>query len=378
MTVINSIADFRELARRRIPRAIFDYADRGSYDEITLRRNRAELDAVRLRQRVMVDVATRSLATTMVGQASTMPLGIGPTGLTGLFHADGEIHGLRAAAAAGIPFCLSTLSICSIEDLRAATQAPFWFQLYLMRDRAFNAELIERARAAACPVLVLTLDLQVMGVRRRDAKNGLSVPPRITMRNLLDVLGKPRWIAGMLSTRRHSFGNLEGRMAAGTGMRNLSEWVAGQFDASATWKDVAWVRERWPGKLVLKGVLDAADAREAAATGADAVVVSNHGGRQLDGATSSIDALPEVAAALQGRCEVLFDGGVISGQDVLKAVALGARGCLIGKAFLYALAARGGAGVAQAINIIRGELDASLALTGITDIRSVDEGVIRR
>ena len=378
MTVINSIADFRALARRRIPRAIFDYADRGSYDEITLRRNRAELDAVRLRQRVMVDVACRSLATSLAGQASTMPLGIGPTGLTGLFHADGEIHGLRAAAAAGIPFCLSTLSICSIEDLRAATQLPFWFQLYLMRDRAFNAELIERARAAHCPVLVLTLDLQVMGVRRRDAKNGLSVPPKLTLRNLLDVLGKPRWIAGMLSTRRHSFGNLEGRMSAGTGMRNLSEWVAGQFDASATWKDAAWVRERWPGKLVLKGVLDAADAREAAAIGADAVVVSNHGGRQLDGATSSIDALPEVAAALKGRCEVLFDGGVMSGQDVLKAVALGARGCLIGKAFLYALAARGGAGVAQAINIIRGELDATLALVGVTDIQSVDEGIIRR
>ncbi len=378
MTVINSIADFRELARRRVPRAIFDYADRGSYDEITLKRNRAELDAVRLRQRVMVDVARRSLATTMAGQASSMPLAIGPTGLTGLFHADGEIHGLRAAHAAGIPFCLSTLAICSIEDLRAATSMPFWFQLYLMRDRAFNAELIERAHAAACPVLVLTLDLQVMGVRRRDAKNGLSVPPKLTLKNLIDTLCKPRWIAGMLSTRRHSFGNLEGRMSAGTGMRNLSEWVAGQFDASATWKDAAWVRERWPGKLVLKGVLDASDAREAAAIGADAVVVSNHGGRQLDGATSSIDALPEVAEALKGRCEVLFDGGVISGQDVLKAVALGARGCLIGKAFLYALAARGGAGVAQAINIIRGELDASLALTGITDIQSVDAGVIRR
>jgi L-lactate dehydrogenase (cytochrome) len=377
MTVINSIADLRELASRRIPRAIFEYADRGSYDEITLRRNRTELDAVRLRQRVMVDVSKRSLATTLAGQASSMPLGIGPTGLTGLFYPDGEIHGLRAAAAAGIPFCLSTLSICSIEDLRAATSDPFWFQLYLMRDRAFNAELIERARAAACPVLVLTVDLQAMAVRRRDAKNGLSVPPRLTLKNVLDVLSKPRWIAGMLSTRRHSFGNLEGRMSAGTGMLNLSEWVAGQFDASATWKDAAWVRERWPGKLVLKGVLDAVDAREAAAVGADAVVVSNHGGRQLDGATSSIDVLPEVVAALKGRCEVLFDGGVMSGQDVLKAVALGARGCLIGKAFLYALAARGGAGVSQAIGIIRSELDGSMALTGVADIQQVDAGSIR-
>jgi L-lactate dehydrogenase (cytochrome) len=378
MSVINSIADLRDLARRRIPRAIFDYADRGSYDEITLRRNRADLDAVLLRQRVMVDVSKRSLATTLAGQASSMPLAIGPTGLTGLFHADGEIHGLRAASAAGIPFCLSTLSICSIEDLHAATKAPFWFQLYLMRDRAFNAELIERARAAACPVLVMTLDLQVMGVRRRDAKNGLSVPPKVTLRNVIDVLRRPRWIAGMLSTRRHSFGNLEGRMSAGTGMRNLSEWVAGQFDASATWKDVAWVRERWPGKLVLKGVLDAADAREAAASGADAVVVSNHGGRQLDGASSSIGALPEVAEALQGRCEVLFDGGIMSGQDVLKALALGARGCLIGKAFLYALAARGEAGVTQALSIIRSELDVSMALAGCTDIQAVDARMLRR
>ena len=377
MAVINSIADFRELARRRVPRAIFEYADRGSYDEITLRRNRSELDAMRLRQRVMVDVTSRSVSTTMAGQASSMPLGIAPTGLTGLFYPDGEIHGLKAAAAAGIPFCLSTLSICSIEDLRAATPAPFWFQLYLMRDRAFNAELIERARSAACPVLVLTVDLPAMAIRRRDAKNGLSVPPKLTVRNLLDVLGKPRWIAGMLGTRRHSFGNLEGRMSAGTGMLNLTEWVAQQFDASATWKDVAWVRERWPGKLVIKGVLNADDAREAAAVGADAVVVSNHGGRQLDGATSTIEALPEVVEALKDRCEVLLDGGVMSGQDVLKALALGARGCLIGKAFLYALAAGGGSGVSKAIEIIRGELDVSMGLCGVADAQRVDAGVIR-
>jgi len=376
MTVINSIADLRARARRRVPRAIFEYADRGSYDEITLRRNRADLDAIRLRQRVMIDVAHRSLATTLAGQDSTLPLAIGPTGLTGLFHPDGEICGARAAAAAGIPFCLSTMSICSIEDVRAASSVPFWFQLYLMRDRGFNAELIERAAAAACPVLVLTLDLQVMGLRRRDAKNGLSVPPRVTLANALDVLSKPGWALGMLRTPRRSFGNLRGRLPGSEALSTLAEWIAGQFDAGATWQDAEWVRARWPGKLVLKGVLDAEDARAAAAIGADAVVVSNHGGRQLDSAASSISALPGIVETLAGRCEVLFDGGVQCGQDMLKALGLGARGCLIGKAFLYALAAGGQAGVAQAIEILRSELDVSLALVGRSDVRQIDRGVL--
>jgi len=376
MKIFNCTADFRAAARRRVPRAIFEYADRGSYDEITLRRNRSGFDALGLRQRVMVDVSKRSLATTLAGQASTLPLAIAPTGLTGLFHADGEILGARAAAAAGIPFCLSTMSICSIEDVRAASSTPFWFQLYLMRDRGFNAELIQRAQAAACPVLVLTLDLQVMGLRRRDAKNGLSVPPKFTFSNALDVLGKPGWVMGMLGTKHRSFGNLQGRLGGSEGLSTLSEWIAGQFDAGATWKDAAWVRERWPGKLVLKGVLDVDDARAAAAVGADAVVVSNHGGRQLDGARASISALPEIAAVLQGRCEVLFDGGVVSGQDVLKALALGARGCLIGKAFLYALAARGEAGVAQIIEVMRRELDVSMALVGKRDVHEVGGDIL--
>ncbi len=376
MAVINSIADLRELARSRVPRALFDYLDRGSYDELTLRRNRTDLDAVALRQRVMVDVAQIATATSMAGQACALPLGIAPTGLTGLFHRDGEICGARAAAAAGIPFCLSTVSICSIEDLRSAGVAPFWFQLYLMRDRGFNQDLIARARAAQCPVLVLTLDLQVQGLRRRDAKNGLAVPPRLTWRNALDIASKPAWLLGMLRARRRNFGNIVGRLPGSQSVRNVSTWISEQFNPAATWEDAAWVRSLWPGKLVLKGVMEADDACRAADIGADAVVVSNHGGRQLDSAPATIRALPRVVDALQGRCEVLFDGGVMSGQDVLKALAYGARGCLIGKAFLYGLAARGEAGVAQALEILRSELEVSMALTGVTDVQKVDGSLL--
>jgi L-lactate dehydrogenase (cytochrome) len=376
VTVITSVGDFRELARRKVPRAIFDYADRGSYEEITIRRNRADLDALTLRQRVMVDASKQTLATTLAGQPSALPLAIGPTGLTGLFRGNGEIYGARAAAAAGIPFCLGTLSILSIEQVRESTKVPFWFQLYLMRDRGFNADLMARAKAAQCPVLVLTLDLQVMGVRRRDAKNGLSVPPRLTLRNALDIATKPGWALGVLTAKSRAFGNLK-PLAGSANLKSLSAWVANQFDPSITWKDVAWVRERWPGKLVLKGVLDADDARLAADQGADAVIVSNHGGRQLDGACSTIAALPEVVRAVQGRYEVLLDGGVMSGQDVLKALALGARGCLIGKAYLYALAAQGQAGVAKAIEIIGNELKVSLALTGAIDVQNVSPSILR-
>ena len=376
MTVITSVGDFRELARRKVPRAIFDYADRGSYEEITIRRNRADLDALTLRQRVMVDASKQTLATTLAGQPSALPLAIAPTGLTGLFRGNGEIYGARAAAAAGIPFCLGTLSILSIEQVRESTEVPFWFQLYLMRDRGFNANLIARAKEAKCPVLVLTLDLQVMGVRRRDAKNGLAVPPRLTLRNALDIATKPAWALGVLTAKSRAFGNLK-PLAGSADLKSLSAWVANQFDPSITWKDVAWVRERWPGKLVLKGVLDADDARLAVDQGADAVIVSNHGGRQLDGACSTIAALPEVVRAVQGRCEVLLDGGVMSGQDVLKALALGARGCLIGKAYLYALAAQGQAGVAKAIEIIGNELKVSLALTGAIDVQNVSSGILR-
>ena len=376
MTVITSVGDFRELARRKVPRAIFDYADRGSYEEITIRRNRTDLDALTLRQRVMVDASKQTLATTLAGQPSALPLAIAPTGLSGLFRGNGEIYGARAAAAAGIPFCLGTLSILSIEQVRESTEVPFWFQLYMMRDRGFNADLMARAKAAQCPVLVLTLDLQVMGVRRRDAKNGLSVPPRLTLRNALDIATKPGWALGVLTAKSRAFGNLK-PLAGSADLKSLSAWVANQFDPSITWKDVAWVRERWPGKLVLKGVLDADDARLAVDQGADAVVVSNHGGRQLDGACSTIAALPEVVRAVQGRCEVLLDGGVMSGQDVLKALALGARGCLIGKAYLYALAAQGQAGVAKAIEIIGNELKVSLALTGAIDVKNVSPSILR-
>jgi len=370
------VGDFRELARRKVPRAIFDYADRGSYEEITIRRNRTDLDALTLRQRVMVDASKQTLATTLAGQPSALPLAIAPTGLSGLFRGNGEIYGARAAAAAGIPFCLGTLSILSIEQVRESTEVPFWFQLYMMRDRGFNADLMARAKAAQCPVLVLTLDLQVMGVRRRDAKNGLSVPPRLTLRNALDIATKPGWALGVLTAKSRAFGNLK-PLAGSADLKSLSAWVANQFDPSITWKDVAWVRERWPGKLVLKGVLDADDARLAVDQGADAVVVSNHGGRQLDGACSTIAALPEVVRAVQGRCEVLLDGGVMSGQDVLKALALGARGCLIGKAYLYALAAQGQAGVAKAIEIIGNELKVSLALTGAIDVKNVSPSILR-
>jgi L-lactate dehydrogenase (cytochrome) len=376
VTVITSVGDFRELARRKVPRAIFDYADRGSYEEITIRRNRADLDALTLKQRVMVDASKQNLATTLVGQPSALPLAIAPTGLSGLFRGNGEIYGARAAASAGIPFCLGTLSILSIDQVRESTEVPFWFQLYLMRDRGFNADLMARAKAAQCPVLVLTLDLQVMGVRRRDAKNGLAVPPRLTLRNALDIATKPAWALGVLTAKSRAFGNLK-PLAGSADLKSLSAWVANQFDPSITWKDVAWVRERWPGKLVLKGVLDADDARLAADQGADAVIVSNHGGRQLDGACSTIAALPEVVRAVQGRCEVLLDGGVMSGQDVLKALALGARGCLIGKAYLYALAAQGQAGVAKAIEIISNELKVSLALTGAINVQNVSPSILR-
>jgi L-lactate dehydrogenase (cytochrome) len=375
--IVNSIADLRTLAERRVPRAIFDYADRGSYDEITLRRNRAALDSLTLHQRVMVDVSKQELATTLAGQASALPLAIAPTGLTGLFHQDGEIHGARAAAKAGIPFCLSTMSICSIEDVQAACSTPFWFQLYLMRDRGFNEQLIARARAANCPVLVLTLDLQMLALRRRDAKNGLSIPPRLTLRNAFDIATKPRWALGVLLGKRRSFGNLLGHLGGADGLSTLSEWIGRQFDPTATWKDVEWVRERWPGKLLVKGVLHPDDARHALACGVDGMIVSNHGGRQLDGAASSIEVLPGIADAVGNRCEVMFDGGVMSGQDVLKALALGARGTLIGKAFLYALAARGEAGVLRAIEIIRSELRVSLGLAGKSSVHDVDRSVLR-
>jgi L-lactate dehydrogenase (cytochrome) len=376
MVTVTNIQDLRKIAKRKVPRAIFHYADRGSYDETTLNANKADLAAIALRQRVMIDVSERSTATTMIGEKVSLPLAIAPTGLTGLFHGDGEIHGCRAAQAAGIPFTLSTMSICSIEDVAAAVSKPFWFQLYVMRDRKFSESLIERAKAAKCSALVLTLDLQIQGQRHMDIKNGLAVPPKLTLANALDIATKPAWALSVLMGKRHSFGNLAVRKESGS-LSTLSQWIAGQFDPSLSWKDVEWVRSIWPGKLILKGVLDVEDAKIAAQTGADAIVVSNHGGRQLDGAVSSISALPKIVDAIGGgKSEIWFDGGIQSGQDVLKAVALGARGCMMGKSFLWSLAAGGEAGVAKAIEIIRRELDVSMALTGTRDITKVDKSVL--
>lgn len=375
---ITTIADLRELARRRVPRAFFDYADRGSYEELTLRKNRDAFHAIRLRQRIMIDVDQRSLATTLVGQSASMPLAIAPTGLAGLQHGSGEILGARAAAAAGIPFCLSTMSICSIEQVRAAVPQPFWFQVYVMRDRGFTRELIQRATAANCSALMVTADLTVQGQRHRDIKNGLSVPPRVSLRNLIDVATKPRWVWSVLNAPNRSFGNLEGRIKDTDSLTTLAQWISGQFDPTLTWRDLEWIRDLWPGKLILKGVMTVEDALLAADEGVNAIVVSNHGGRQLDGAPASIDVLPRIAQSVSDRTEVLFDGGIMSGQSLLKALALGARGALIGKAFVYGLGALGEAGVATAIEIIRKELDVSMALTGQRNVRSVSEGILER
>jgi L-lactate dehydrogenase (cytochrome) len=370
MSPFFSIEDLRGIARRRIPRALFDYIDRGSYDELTWRRNRDDLRRLQLRQRVMVDVSRISVGTTVLGEHWNLPVGLAPTGLTGFFHRDGEIAAARAAQRAGVPFCLSTMSICSLEDVRAAVAGAFWFQLYLMRDRGFNESLIARAREARCSALMVTLDLPLQALRRQDPKNGLAVPMKLTAANAWEILSRPRWLSGVLMGKRRTLGNLE-TFFPKSGIGQLSEWVGGQFDPSITWRDVAWVRERWPGRLIVKGILDAGDARQAAAHGVDAIVVSNHGGRQLDGATSTIAALPRVVEAA-GRCEVLMDGGVTSGQDVLKALASGARACLIGKAFLYGLAADGERGVSLALDIIRRELEVSMALTACRETGTVN------
>jgi L-lactate dehydrogenase (cytochrome) len=377
MPVITNIEDLRRIAERRVARAIYDYVSRGSYDEVTLRANRDDVEALKLRQRVAINVDKRSTRTTLVGQEVSMPVGIAPVGLTGLNWADGEILGARAAEKFGIPFTLSTMSICSIEDVAGAVAKPFWFQLYVFRDRGFAASLIERAKAAKCSALVLTLDLQIQGQRHMDLKNGLTVPPRLTLGSFFDVLCKPSWAFNVLQSKRKSFGNLEGQIKGADNLLTLSQWIAGQFDPTLSWKDVEWVKSLWGGKLILKGILDAEDAKIAAASGADAIVVSNHGGRQLDGTVSSIRALPEVADAVGGRTEVFFDGGVRSGQDVLKALALGARGVFIGKAFAWALGAMGEQGVSLALEIIRKELDVSMALCGLRDVKEASPAILR-
>jgi L-lactate dehydrogenase (cytochrome) len=376
LQVITTIEDLRVLAQKRVPRMFYDYADSGSWTESTYRANEADFAKIKLRQRVAINIEGRSTATKMVGFDIRMPVAIAPTGMTGMQHADGEILGAKAAEAFGIPFTLSTMSICSIEDIAANTKAPFWFQLYVMRDRDFVEGLIDRAKAANCGALVLTLDLQVLAQRHKDLKNGLSAPPALTIPNILNMMGKPRWCLGMLGTRRRQFGNIVGHVKGVRDMSSLSEWTAGQFDPRLNWADVEWIKKRWGGKLILKGILDVEDARLAVASGADALIVSNHGGRQLDGAPSSIEALPAIVAEVGSKIEVHFDGGIRSGQDVLKALALGARGTYIGRAFLYGLGAMGEAGVTKALEIIRKELDLTMAFCGRTRIDAVDRSIL--
>jgi L-lactate dehydrogenase (cytochrome) len=373
MKAITSIADLRELARRRVPRALFDYVDGGSYDEITLRRNREDLDAIQLRPRALIDVARQNLATTILGAPAAMPLALAPTGMAGYVCGDGEVLAARAAEAFGIPFCLSTVSICSIDDVRQATRAPFWFQLYVMKDRGYTAELVDRAAAAGCPVLMMTVDIPVGALRRRDPKNGLSVPPRLTMASAMDLATKPGWLWGLLRARRREFGNMADAVKRAGGV-SFSQFVQSQFDASVTWQDLERFRAQWKGKLIIKGIMDAEDARRAVAMGADALVVSNHGGRQLDGAPSSVSMLPAVLEAVQGRAEVMLDSGIRCGQDILRARALGASAALVGRAWLYGLGALGEEGVTLALQIISRELQVSLALTGCNDVNALGRG----
>ncbi len=377
MPVITTIEDLRVLAKKRVPRMFYDYADSGSWTESTYRANSSDFQAIKLRQRVAVNMENRSTATQMIGQKVAMPVAIAPTGLTGMQHADGEILGARAAKKFGIPFTLSTMSICSIEDIAQATDRhPFWFQLYVMKDRGFIERLIDRAKAANCSALVLTLDLQILGQRHKDLKNGLSAPPKLTVANILNLMTKPRWCLGMAGTPRRNFGNIFGHVDGIENMGSLSEWTAKQFDPGLNWGDVEWIKKRWGGKLILKGIQDIEDARLGVDSGADALIVSNHGGRQLDGAESSIRALPAIVDAVGSRIEVHMDGGIRSGQDVLKARALGAKGTYIGRSFLYGLGAMGEEGVTKALQIIHRELDLTMAFCGHTNIETVDKGIL--
>ncbi|MEN9765414.1 MAG: hypothetical protein RL397_1369 [Pseudomonadota bacterium] len=376
MPVITCVEDLRQLHEARTPRMFYDYCDSGAWTESTYRANSDDFQSIKLRQRIAVNMENRSLKTTMVGQDVKMPVALAPTGLTGMQHADGEILAARAAEKFGVPFCLSTMSICSIEDVAARTTQPFWFQLYVMKDRDFIERLIDRAKAAHCSALVLTLDLQILGQRHKDLRNGLSAPPKLTVKNILNMMTKPRWCMGMLGTPRRSFGNIVGHAKGVGDMSSLSSWTAEQFDPALNWNDVEWIKKRWGGKLILKGILDTEDARLAANSGADALIVSNHGGRQLDGAVSSIQALPDIAAAVGKEIEVWMDGGIRSGQDVLKAWALGARGTMIGRAFLHGLGAMGEAGVTKCLEIIHKELDITMAFTGHRDIQNVGREIL--
>ena len=375
MAIITCIDDLRRLHKQRVPKMFYDYAESGSWTESTFRRNEDALAELKLRQRVAVDISQRSISADMLGERWTMPVALAPTGLTGMQCADGEILAARAAEQFGVPFTLSTMSICSIEDVAAHTKKPFWFQLYVMKDRAFIEALIDRAKQANCSALILTLDLQILGQRHKDLKNRMTAPPKLTARNLLNIATKPRWALGMLGTRRRGFGNIMGHVKGIENMASLAQWSAEQLDPTLNWDDVQWVKERWGGKLVLKGILDPLDAQHAVDAGADAIIVSNHGGRQLDGAPATIEALPQIVHVVNRRAEVWMDGGIRSGQDVLKAIAMGANGTLIGKAFLNGLGAMGEPGVAEVLQIIARELDLTMAFCGHTNIETVDDSV---
>ncbi len=376
MKHVTCIEDLRLLHKRRVPKAFFDYADRGSYAEETLRANREDLQKIKFRQRILVDVSKRDLSTTILGEPSSMPLILAPVGLLGMQHGDGEIHACRAAQAAGIPFTQSTMSICSIEDIAGSVEKPFWFQLYVMKDRGFIKALVERAIAAKCSALCLTVDLQVIGQRHQDIKNGMSVPPEWTLSKLFDFATKPAWVQGVLQGKRRTFGNIAGHVKNTEDLTKLSAWTAAQFDTSLNWKDVDWIRSIWPGKLIIKGIHDIEDAKLAVETGAQAMVVSNHGGRQLDGAPSSIHVLPGIAEAVGDKIEIMFDGGIRSGQDVMRALALGAKSCMLGRAYAYGLGAGGQAGVAKAIDIIRNELLTTMGLCGVNTVAEIDRKVL--
>jgi L-lactate dehydrogenase (cytochrome) len=376
MQTITCVEDLREIYHRRVPQMFIDYAESGSYSEQTLRWNREDLQKIRLKQKILTDVSKRDTKTTIAGKPVNIPLILAPIGLCGMQRANGEILAARAAAEAGIPFTLSTMSVCSIEDVASETNKPFWFQLYVMRDRDFIRNLIARASAAKCSALVLTVDLQILAQRHRDIKNGLSVPPKMKVANVIDMLTKPRWLGGIIGTRRRSFGNLVGHVKGMTNTGSLGEWTASQFDPALNWEDVKWIRKLWKGKLIIKGIMEVSDARLALKHGADGIVVSNHGGRQLDGAPSSISALPKIVDAVGDKTEILFDGGIRTGQDLMRALAHGAKGAMIGRAFVYGLGANGQAGVSTAIECIRKELDMSMALCGVNKISEIDERVL--
>ena len=375
---ITCIEDLKELYKKRVPRMFYDYAESGSWTESTFRDNEAAFSRIKLRQKILVDMEGRNLSTKMIGEDVAMPVALAPTGLTGMQYPDGEIHAARAAETFGVPFCLSTMSVCSIEDVAQNTTRPFWFQLYVMKDKDYISRLIQRAKDAGCSALVLTLDLQIMGQRHKDIKNGLSTPPKPTLTNLINIATKPRWAFGMLGTKRRNFGNIVGHVKGLDNMTNLAQWTVSQFDPTLDWDDVQWIKDQWGGKLVLKGIMDADDAELAVKSGADALIVSNHGGRQLDGAAASLDVLPEIVDRVGDDIEVWMDGGIRSGQDVIKATALGAKGTMIGRAFLYGLGAMGAEGVTRCLEVISNELDLTMAFCGLKDINLVDESIIWR